>query len=72
MIEFIVKVQLSLATSEKERQCLVYNQKRNLLQQFNATPEILRIMEGQAKRYFNATFDRGVLDIKDVVKDQSW
>lgn len=72
MIKFIVKLQLSLTTTENQQQCLVYNQKRNLLQQFDATPEILRIMEGRVKRYFNATFDKGELAIKDPVKDQLW
>ena len=72
MIEFIVKVQLSLVTSHDQRQCLVYNQKRNLLQEFPASPKILKAMGKHDKRYFNASFDKGELTINEPTKEQAW
>jgi len=72
MTNFVVKVQLSLATSLNTRQCLIYNRDKSLAQEFPASKEILRAMGNHDKRYFNASFDNGKLTINKPVKDQPW
>jgi hypothetical protein len=69
----IVKVQLSLNTSEATRQVLIYNKSRSILFEGLADSEVINAMNGEPKRFFQAHLDfneRVVLD--DVVDDRDW
>lgn len=70
--DFIIKVQLSLSTSHKQRQCLIYNKDRSLLQELPATDEVVAAMEGHDKRYFEASFNQGVVELNKPTNNQDW
>ena len=50
----IIKVQVSLFTTEAKQQVFMYNQSRDLEWQCDATPELLALMAGEPKKFFNA------------------
>lgn len=72
MKQLIVKVQLSLSTSHKQRQLLIYNKDRSLLQELPATDEVVAAMEGHDKRYFEASFSQGVVELNKPTNNQDW
>lgn len=72
MNNLIVKVQLSISTSHNKRQCLIYNEDRSLLQEFEAPPALLKIMGGADKKYFNASLTLGELSINEPTQEQNW
>lgn len=50
--EFIVKLQISFATTEAKPQALVYDEARSFEFQCDATPEMEALMAGRLKAYF--------------------
>lgn len=69
----VVKVQLSLSTSEPTRQVLIYDEGGGWQWQGTAAPDILRLMNGRVKAYFFATQLRdGRLSIEHDAKTQEW
>jgi hypothetical protein len=69
---FIVKVQISLATSFMAKQVLVYNKDRSLRWQGNASEEVLRLMGDLPKAFFWATVEGTEFMIQDVAPFQDW
>jgi hypothetical protein len=68
----IVKVQLSITTTEKLPQVLVYNEGKHLHYQGPATKEIERALGGKLKKYFYATLLEGQFVIGKPAPEQDW
>ena len=71
-MQFIVKVQVPLASNHPEPEALIYNQDRSLMQQFPMSKALRQLMKGYDKRYFHAGFDKGTLTIGKPTKAQDW
>lgn len=73
MRAFVVKVQLSLHTSETKQQVLVYNEDKSVYWQDVAGESILGAMSGKAKAFFKATRNQqGVIELHQEVSDPGW
>jgi len=69
----IIKVQLSLATTEPERQVLVYDRRRRWFWQGRADEDLAALMGTRPKAFFYARKRRdGKLSIEAEAKEQSW
>lgn len=68
----IVKIQVSLTTTRRSQTYLVYNEDRSVMHEGEATPEILNLMAGRPKAYFNAEIVGTLLDIRDEVEEPNW
>jgi hypothetical protein len=69
----IVKVQLSIVSSEPVKQALVYDKKHEWFGQFDATPELGAAMKGRPKAFFHATLnDDGVVQLGKEANWQTW
>ena len=71
----IVKVQLSLATSENRQQMLVYTEGGNDMFQCDAPKAIVKAMGGEHKRYFYAlvpTKTAGKIVLLEEAPWQDW
>ena len=69
----IVKVQVSLFTTEAARQVLIYNEDRSITYQGDVTPEILDVMDGERKRYFFAVMnDDKTIGLEDPAPEHDW
>jgi hypothetical protein len=53
----ILKVQISVAQSGEVKFMLIYNKGRGYLFEGPATPAVLRAMDGEVMRYFDAELD---------------
>lgn len=73
MAPFVVKVQLSLASTASKRQVLIYNEDRTVYQQGIAGEDILETMGVRSKAFFLATHeDNGSIVIGSEVPDPHW
>lgn len=69
----IVKVQLSLQSSNGVAYMLIYNEDRSVMYETEATEEIKTLMEMRPKAYFEAELDdEKKLIIGKEVKHQKW
>jgi hypothetical protein len=70
----IVKVQVSLATTEPKRRVLVYNRSRSVQWEDEASADILKVMNGKAKAFFHATVSKKTkrLEIGAETDWQDW
>lgn len=69
----IVKVQLSLATTKGKRQVLVYNKKRTIEYEDDASPELINLLGDQPKAFFHAYVDEdNVIRIQKPAEWQDW
>jgi hypothetical protein len=69
----IVKVQVSLFTTESAQQVLVYNEDRSVMYQGDVTQDILDAMGGAPRRYFFAVInDDNTIGIEDPAPEQTW
>lgn len=68
----IVKVQLSLRTTEPRRQALIYNEARTIEWSGDASDDVIAAMGDDDKAFFSATFRSGVVEINDRVSDRNW
>lgn len=69
----IVKVQLSLASSNGVRNVLVYDEKGEVLLESFAPPTILWLMGKRDRAFFEATINsRGEIALGKMVKEQDW
>lgn len=69
----IVKVQISLATSTDKQQVLVYNRKRNVLYQGDASQEIIKAMDGEPKKFFHANCPKGkMIELLEETPYKNW
>ena len=68
----IVKVQLSLRTSELCQQVLIYPRSRKDAYQGDATPEIVEMMNGELKAFFYAKIKRDHFELEERAPWQDW
>lgn len=69
----IVKVQLSLATSEPMRQVVVYNEDHSVKFMGDASSDVLVMMNDRIKAFFFAEYhDGGQLEFFDEAPWQEW
>lgn len=55
----VVKVQQSLASSDRQRRMLIYDQSRKVYFEGELTPVVERALAGRAKAYFYYELDAG-------------
>lgn len=74
----IIKIQISQFDSEGRSIMLVYNKDRSVMYEEEATKDILTVMQGEPKRFFNAKvitnkkpYSR-VIQINGVAPYQNW
>lgn len=68
----IVKVQMSLASSDGVRRVLIYDRTRRFSYEGGVNEDVVEMMGGRAKAYFEAGIRNGNLEIGDEVEAQSW
>jgi hypothetical protein len=70
----VVKVQLSLATSDGKPSVLVYNKQRNLSWEGRPDRWLAKRLSGQPKAFFNAKWDNKTKrwEIGSQVPDPGW
>lgn len=72
----IVKIQLSLATTEGERQALIYDEPRTVIHQCEVTPELEDFVAGAEKSFAYADVklerDGFRLDLLEPAPWQNW
>lgn len=72
--KFVGKLQVPLASNEKDAPAMVYNEDRTIQFFLPMTDEILNMMNGRPKAYFNMTFPDGKSDvvIGEEVPNPGW
>lgn len=70
--KIIIKVQMSLMTSESNQQLLVYNKDRSIYMQGDAGKDIAEVMAGRPKVFFEATLTNGLIEVGKEVPDPGW
>ena len=70
--EFIVKIQVSIATTAKNQMVLIYNKDRTFLDERVVSKEILKVMKGENKKYFLAEMKDHYLCLIKEVGEQKW
>jgi hypothetical protein len=69
---FIVKVQLSLGSTEPNRQMLLYNEDHSVIWQADAPKNIIEAMDGKPKAFFNATLKGTIIHLGTKAQRQDW
>lgn len=71
--KLIVKVQRSLMSSDGSDTILIYDEDENVSAEFEATDEILKMLDGQPKAFFYAHLDKdGGLVLDGKAPWQGW
>lgn len=71
--KFIVKVQRSLASSDGADTILIYDFDENVSAEFEATDDILKMLDGRVKAFFYAHLDKdGGLVLDGIAPWQGW
>lgn len=70
--QIIVKVQLSLYTSEPVRQVVVYNEDRSIEFMMDAPADVLELMGDRPKAFFYATLKDGTMGLDEEAPWQEW
>jgi len=70
----IVKVQLSLYTTESERQVLIHDETRSVFYMMSLSqfPSVEEKMAGDIRAFFNAIITNGQIKLGDRVQEQDW
>lgn len=68
----IVKVQISLMTTDPKPQALLYNRDRSLFYQEEATPELIKRMNSNNKLFFFAHIVEGKFKLGKYAPWQNW
>lgn len=68
----ILKVQVSLFTTEVSKQALVYNEDRSVHWHGDADDDLLRAMGGSAKDFFYGSFEDGKVTLDRRAPWQGW
>lgn len=68
----VVKVQVSLATTESEPQVLIYDRSRQYEYVGPMTPELLALVRSRPRAYFEASVERGLFCIGRELPEQGW
>lgn len=74
MEKIIVKVQVSLFTSEDEPQVLVYSENHKHQYEGPVTEEVIYAMDGEPKKFFYARIPKkpGMIELLEEAPWQSW
>lgn len=65
-------MQLSVYTTCDRRRVLIYNEARDIQQEFDAPDEVLAAMDGELKAYFLGYLDGTTVVLDERVSDQDW
>lgn len=68
----IVKVQISLESSDDLCRVLVYNQDRSVTFEGPATPKIIELMAQEPKKFFRAAIKGHDISLQAEVEDPGW
>lgn len=68
----IVKVQVSQFSSDGVTRCLIYNADRSFTYEGGLNQDMVDVMAGRPKAYFEAIMGSGGLEIGDEVTEQDW
>jgi len=68
----IVKVQVSLASSDGVTRCLIYNKDRSFAYEGGLNEDMVKTMAGRPKAYFKATLGSEGLEIWEEMPEQDW
>lgn len=68
----ILKVQVSLASSDGVTRVLVYNKDRSFTYQGGVNQDMVDTMAGREKAFFEGGIVDGVLEMGDEVEDPGW
>lgn len=68
----IVKVQVSLASSDGVTRVLIYNQSRSFKYEGGVNQDMVDTMAGRPKAFFEASMGPEGLEIGDEVPDPGW
>lgn len=70
---FIVKVQLEqFGTGGRKRQCLIYNQRKDIVSEHPASKELIKLMNGEPKKFFWAKLVDTKIQIEEEAPWQLW
>lgn len=71
--KFIVKIQVSLASSDGKSLTLIYDMGRSIEAEFETSKDITRIMKGESKIFSYAHLDeKGGLILDEQAPNQDW
>lgn len=71
--KFVVKVQISIMTSEEMPQILIYNDDRTVEYMGDASQDMIEIMGGEVKKFYYAHLDeRHQINIDGPAPYQEW
>jgi hypothetical protein len=69
----IVKVQIAIAGNAPKPMALIYNKGRSIMYETEASSEILKLMAGEVKKYFNASpVGDGKVKLESEANTQPW
>jgi len=68
----IVKVQMSLFSSDGTPRCLIYNETRSFQYEGGVNEDMVETMDGRAKAFFEADMGPKGLEIGNEVTDPGW
>lgn len=71
--KFIVKVQASLTSNNDVQSILIYNEDESVMAEFDATDDVLKLLDGRPKAFFFAHIaDDGGLILGTPAPWQQW
>lgn len=70
--EVIVKVQLSLASSDGAQSVLVYDEERVHVWEGEVSDDVREAMDGEPKKYFLADVSQPIIRLIEEVEAQGW
>lgn len=69
----VVKIQQSLHSSDNQKWLLIYDEERNHHAQIEATEDVLKLLNGRPKAYFEAQINKDkMLVIEKEVPNPGW
>ena len=68
----ILKVQLSLASSDGQRRVLAYNSDKSVLVEFVATKQLVKQLSGKPKSFWEGSINGTMLELQHPVAHQNW
>lgn len=69
---FVIKIQLSLVSSGGQAQILVYNEDKSFLMQGPPGKDIVDVMAGRPKVFFEAVMGASAIEIGREIPDPGW
>lgn len=68
----IVKVQVPILGNTEKLAALIYNKNRSVQTTMSLSKEIIDMMDGRLKAYFNAKMDGTILVLGKEARKQNW